>query len=105
MSLDSHRSKLPRSSFNENRPSFEAAPLEEDGLEEINLNDEPKPKKRSIFARFGDNDNANGDARPTSSHHGFHFTGRRRGQSGSQGSELKPMTNQYNNVPIISVDS
>lgn len=105
MSLDSHRNKLPRSSLNENRPSFESTPLEEDGLEEINLNDDPKPKKRSIFARFGDDSNSNSENRPTSGHYSFHFSSRRRGNSHSQGSEMKPMTNQYNNIPRVVVDS
>ena len=67
----------------------------------MGLNDERKepPKKKSIFARFGDNAESptTGDApRPTSSHRGFHLPGRKRGQSG-QGSELgnieRPMTN------------
>lgn len=77
------------------------APTDEEGFEEVGLNDEKKdlPKKKSIFARFGDNTEptTSGDApRPTSSHRGFHLPGRKRGQSG-QGAELgnidKPILN------------
>lgn len=68
-------------------------PTSEEAFEDVGLDDEAKhqpPKKRGIFARFGDNaDAANpGDApRPSSSHRGFHLPGRKRGQSG-QGAEL-----------------
>lgn len=41
------------------------------------------------MSRFTD-DQDGPDARPTSSHHGFHFSGRKRGQSG-QGAELGDM--------------
>ena len=65
---------------------------DEDGFEDVGLNDEAKqpPKRRSIFARFGDNSEnpSTGDnARPGSSHRGFHLPGRKRGQSGT-GAEL-----------------
>lgn len=68
------------------------APTDEEAFEDVGLNDEKKepPKKKSIFARFGDNAEqpTTGDApRPTSSHRGFHLPGRKRGQSG-QGAEL-----------------
>ncbi len=68
------------------------APTDEEGFEDVGLNDEKKepPKKKSIFSRFGDNTEtpATGDApRPNSSHRGFHLPGRKRGQSG-QGAEL-----------------
>lgn len=67
-------------------------PTDEEGFEDVGLNDEKKepPKRKSIFARFGDNNDppASGDApRPSSSHRGFHLPGRKRGQSG-QGAEL-----------------
>lgn len=79
----------------------------EEGFEDVGLNDEPKPqKKRGIFSRFGDSDNKDStqDERPSSSHHHFTFTGRKRAQSG-QGSELKSMGNpgpqkQATEVPV-----
>lgn len=91
-SLDSRLQRQP--GLNENGTS-EPEPrksAEEEGFEDVGLNDEAKqpPKKRGIFARFGDNvDNqTTGDsARPSSSHRGFHLPGRKRGQSG-QGAEL-----------------
>lgn len=65
---------------------------EHERFEDVGLNDEGNqpPKKKSIFARFGDNyePTMSGDApRPSSSHRGFHLPGRKRGQSG-QGAEL-----------------
>ena len=75
---------------------------DEDAFEDVGLNDEAKQnhhnnnKKRGLFARFGENNNAQstevtGDAaRPGSSHRGFHIPGRKRGQSG-QGAELGTM--------------
>ena len=68
-------------------------PTDEEAFEDVGLDDETKqqpPKKRSIFARFGDNAETavSGDgSRPSSSHRGFHLPGRKRGQSG-QGAEL-----------------
>lgn len=58
----------------------------------MGLNDEvkPPPKRKGIFARFGDNSENSGASdttRPSSSHRGFHLPGRKRGQSG-QGAEL-----------------
>ncbi|KAJ6036310.1 hypothetical protein N7540_000589 [Penicillium herquei] len=65
--------------------------MEEEMFEEVGLNDEIKPKKKSIFARFGD---SSGDAAPSgtksSTSFGFHIPGRKRGQSGG-GSELGSM--------------
>ena len=97
----------PRSVLNSGQ--FERpGPTDEEGFEDVGLNggsnrdpvdeiggpqsEEIKqhPKRKSIFARFGDNTEppASGDApRPTSSHRGFHLPGRKRGQSG-QGAEL-----------------
>ncbi|KAI4287345.1 MAG: hypothetical protein L6R35_003395 [Caloplaca aegaea] len=89
-SLDSRMTGPTRSSIKDlERPQ----PTSEEAFEDVGLDDEAKhqpPKKRGIFARFGDNaDAANpGDApRPSSSHRGFHLPGRKRGQSG-QGAEL-----------------
>ena len=70
-------------------------PTEEETFEDVGLNDETKqvPKKRGIFARFGDNSesSAPGDnSRPSSSHRGFHLPGRKRAPSG-QGAELGNM--------------
>ncbi|KAF2428842.1 hypothetical protein EJ08DRAFT_735413 [Tothia fuscella] len=92
-SLDSRRGLQPlplRSSFQGSRIDRPYAPVEE-GFEEVGLHDEVKPKKRGLFARFGDSADSSvpssPDARPTSSHLNF-FTGRKRGQSG-QGAELR----------------
>ncbi|KAL8715263.1 MAG: hypothetical protein Q9220_001221 [cf. Caloplaca sp. 1 TL-2023] len=89
-SLDLRTSKPPRSSIkNLERPQ----PTDEEAFEDVGLNDEAKqqpPKKKGIFARFGDNSDTippNDGSRPTSSHRGFHLPGRKRGQSG-QGAEL-----------------
>ena len=67
-------------------------PTDEETFEDVGLNDEKKepPKKKSIFARFGDNNEqptSSDPPRPSSSHRGFHLPGRKRGQSG-QGAEL-----------------
>ncbi|KAH0365257.1 hypothetical protein KCU65_g6244, partial [Aureobasidium melanogenum] len=91
-SLDSsyHR-QPPRSSLALNRP----LPTADEGFEDVGL-DDPKPKKRGFLSRLTDSNDDGPDARPTSSHHGFHFgSGRKRGQSG-QGAELKPMTDKSN---------
>ena len=90
-SLDSklnHPSRSAAKSDHFERP----APTDEEGFEDVGLNDERKeaPKRKGIFSRFGDSSEpqTNGDApRPTSSHRGFHLPGRKRGQSG-QGAEL-----------------
>ncbi|KAG9633675.1 hypothetical protein KCV04_g8930, partial [Aureobasidium melanogenum] len=91
-SLDSsyHR-QPPRSSLALNRP----LPTADEGFEDVGL-DDPKPKKRGFLSRLTDSTDDGPDARPTSSHHGFHFgSGRKRGQSG-QGAELKPMSDKSN---------
>ncbi|KAJ5152035.1 hypothetical protein N7492_010330 [Penicillium capsulatum] len=64
--------------------------MEEETFEDVGLQDEAKPKKKGIFARFGD---SSGDAQSTnkpSPTFGFHIPGRKRGQSGG-GSELSAM--------------
>lgn len=67
--------------------------MEEEAFEDVGLADEDvKPKKRGLFARFGDNSSentSNNNSRPSSSHLGFRLPGRKRGQSG-QGAELSP---------------
>ncbi|KAF2496369.1 hypothetical protein BU16DRAFT_526866 [Lophium mytilinum] len=103
-SLDSRRNQyIPRSSFQDRRIDCPDATAEE-GFEEVGLNDEPKPvKKRGLFARFGDNSDATvntSNERPASSHHSFHFTGRKRGQSG-QGAELRSMGDK---LPSVRTD-
>lgn len=63
---------------------------DEEGFEEVGLNDDVKPKRRSIFSRFDhsvDSPTNEDTSRPGSSHRGFHIPGRKRGTSG-QGSEL-----------------
>ncbi|GAB7348544.1 hypothetical protein MBLNU459_g6937t1 [Dothideomycetes sp. NU459] len=81
-SLDSRFVSAPRHSSSFTRP----LPPPSEDFEDVGLNDDPKPKKRGFLSRFTD-DQDSPDARPTSSHHGFHFSGRKRGQSG-QGAEL-----------------
>jgi hypothetical protein len=64
--------------------------MEEETFEEVGLADEDiKPKKKGLFARFGDNssDSTANNNRPPSNHLGFRLPGRKRAQSG-QGSEL-----------------
>ncbi|KAL8839087.1 MAG: hypothetical protein Q9170_001869 [Blastenia crenularia] len=89
-SLDSRMGSCTRSSIKDmERPQ----PTSEEAFEDVGLDDEAKqqpPKKKSIFARFGDNaeTTTSGEgSRPSSSHRGFHLPGRKRGQSG-QGAEL-----------------
>jgi hypothetical protein len=98
-SLDVRRSRAaPRSSLQHERRSEQLSRnTAEEGFEDVGLNDEPKPqKKRGLFARFGDDSKpAESEERPSSSHLHFGFTGRKRGQSGSQGSELKSMPKQH----------
>ena len=82
----------PRSAVN-GSGTFESSKTSDDeGFEEVGLSDEAKqpPKKRGIFARFGENSDSQGTGevgRPSSSHGRFHLPGRKRGQSG-QGAEL-----------------
>lgn len=88
-SLDARVKSPARSAL---RPSSQLERPEEERFEDVGLNDESKvpPKKKSIFARFGDNSEGptNSDnSRPSSSHRGFHLPGRKRGHSG-QGAEL-----------------
>jgi len=67
--------------------------MAEEGFEEVGLNDEVKPKKRSLFG-FGhnSNDEPNDANRPSSSHHNISsfIPGRKRGDSG-RGAELRSM--------------
>ncbi|KAL8809685.1 MAG: hypothetical protein Q9200_003201 [Gallowayella weberi] len=100
-SFDARMARPPRSSIKDlPRPQ----PTDEETFEDVGLSDEAKqqpPKKRGIFARFGDNSDitASGDgSRPNSSHRGFHLPGRKRGQSG-QGAELGNMDRPQ--APII----
>jgi hypothetical protein len=86
----------------------EAAAPTEEGFEDVGLNDEPKPtapKKKGLFARFGDSHHADGapqEERSGSSHLHFNFTGRKRAQSG-QGSELKSMQKPATTQPTTEV--
>jgi hypothetical protein len=111
-SLDVRRSRAPpRSSMQETRPrpEFASEATAEEGFEDVGLQDEPKPvKKRGLFARFGDNNDAEGakEERPASSHH-FGFTGRKRAQSKGEGSEMKsmPKPGTPQPTPEISVEA
>jgi len=88
-SLDSRMTS--RSTINES--AFEQPQgMDEKRFEDVGLGDDDvKPKKRSIFARFGDisseTPTSSSGGRPSSSHLGFRIPGRKRGHSG-QGSEL-----------------
>lgn len=80
--------RLPRSSVNGS--TFEKPQsTEEEGFEDVGLQDESKPKKKSFLSRFGesasDTHSSTGDT--GKSHFGLHLPGRKRGQSG-QGAEL-----------------
>ena len=63
--------------------------MEEEQFEEVGLDDEEvKPKRKSIFSRFGDFTNDSQTSGTTkSSSLGFHIPGRKRGPS-TVGSEL-----------------
>jgi hypothetical protein len=84
------------------RPSESADRVPEEGFEDVGLNDEPKPqpKKRGIFARFGDS-SADGKSEEKASGHHFSLTGRKRAESG-QGAELKSMSRPSLDVPVDS---
>ncbi|KAI9761400.1 MAG: hypothetical protein M4579_001050 [Chaenotheca gracillima] len=110
-SLDSRRSQLSQPNPRSNR-SFESQPsMEEEQFEDVGLNDDTKPKKRSIFSRFGDSSetpaataNPNVPTNPGAGHRGFHFTGRKRGASG-QGAELGSIDRpQSSGAPEVKVD-
>ena len=81
----------PRSAVNGTGRFERPHATDEEGFEEVGLNDETKPKKRGLFSRFGDlvdsPNSVDDSSRPTSSHRGFHIPGRKRGQSGV-GAEL-----------------
>ncbi|KAI9886437.1 MAG: Mitochondrial ATPase complex subunit atp10 [Watsoniomyces obsoletus] len=84
---------------------------EEPAFEDVGLNDEAKPKRRGLFSRFGDSGEAHTSSAPAGvpanqhHHHGFSFTGRRRGHSG-QGAELgsiaRPPSSSKTEVPVSS---
>lgn len=93
-SLDSRSPRKSRSTITGKFDQPQTNSLDEETFEDVGLNDEVKPKKRSLFARFaGDNnESSNQEERPTSSHGRFHLPGRKRGQSG-QGAELGSIPN------------
>ncbi|KAI9684795.1 MAG: hypothetical protein M1829_000170 [Trizodia sp. TS-e1964] len=87
-SLDSRTYRFPRSAIDK-RTFDRQIPTTEEAFEDVGLNDDTKPKRRGLFARFGDSSEVSSPAEsaPAASRHGFHITGRKRGQSG-QGAEL-----------------
>ncbi|KAJ5587683.1 uncharacterized protein N7459_003448 [Penicillium hispanicum] len=90
-SLDSRFSRITSPALRST--SFEKPDaMEEETFEDVGLNDEAKPKKKGLFARFGDSSNDAQPSGPKSStpSFGFHIPGRKRGQSGG-GSELSAM--------------
>ncbi|KAJ5091860.1 hypothetical protein NUU61_006730 [Penicillium alfredii] len=92
-SLDSRVSRIASSSAAQSNSVERFDSMKEEPFEDVGLHEEVKPKKKGIFARFGD---SSGDAQQASgaksstSSFGFHIPGRRRGQSGG-GSELGAM--------------
>ncbi|KAK5378704.1 hypothetical protein LTR11_004399 [Exophiala xenobiotica] len=97
-SLDSRGpSRFPtRSTFSST--TFEAPTKEEEGFEDVKLNEEVKPqqpKKKSFLSRFGDSSGENLTTKEEGKHH-FHIPGRKRGQSGT-GSELKDIPRPQSN--------
>ncbi|CUS08343.1 unnamed protein product [Tuber aestivum] len=73
VSFDS-RPLAPRTSLDVRSPRLpivakNVEPVEEDKFEDIKLNDDARPKKRSIFSRFGA-DHSSPDAVPASTSHG-----------------------------------
>ncbi len=81
--------RLPRSSVNGSTFDRPQSTEEEEGFEEVGLQDEPKPKKKGFLSRFGEStsDTHNTTSDTNKSHFGLHLPGRKRGQSG-QGAEL-----------------
>ncbi|MCJ1359620.1 MAG: hypothetical protein MMC33_009622 [Icmadophila ericetorum] len=105
-SLDSRSPRTPRSAISSARKFEKPQPTDEEGFEDVGLNDETKPKKRGLFSRFGDlTESATPEdtSRPTSSHRTFHLPGhlpgRKRGQSG-QGAELGNI--DQDNKPVVA---
>jgi len=73
VSFDS-RPLVPRTSLDIRSPRLpivakNVEPVEEDKFEEIKLNDDARPKKRSIFSRFG-TDHSSSDAALAPASHG-----------------------------------
>jgi len=73
VSFDS-RPLVPRTSLDVRSPRLpivakNVEPVEEDKFEEIKLNDDARPKKRSIFSRFG-TDHSSSDAALAPASHG-----------------------------------
>ena len=86
-SLDSARlPRLPRTAISDRRFEREP-PTEEEGFEDVGLNDDGAKhvKKKGFFSRFGDGADSTGQASTGSR---FHIGGRKRGQSGT-GEELE----------------
>jgi hypothetical protein len=108
-SLDSsiRSPRTPRSAINGSGRFERPQPTDEEMFEDVGLNDDFKPKRRSLFARFGDlaePPTPEETSRPPSSHRGFHLPGRKRGQSG-QGSELGSIPKpEAAPKPILSSD-
>ena len=87
-SLDSRFSRVASPAMRSS--SFEKPDsTEEENFEDVGLQDEAKPKKKGIFARFGDSSDAQPGNKSATSF-GFHIPGRKRGQSGGA-SELSAM--------------
>ncbi|KAL2003568.1 hypothetical protein VTN02DRAFT_3351 [Thermoascus thermophilus] len=94
-SLDSRFSRMTSRSAVNGSSFSQPQSMEEEHFEDVGLGDEVKPKKKSIFSRFGDSSSdassSAGSSWPSSSHLGFRIPGRKRAQSGTQGGELSNM--------------
>lgn len=90
---------MSRARVSESRLGGEPS-VEDDGFEDVGLNDEVKPKRRSLFSMFGDASDSNASSASSggSHHHGFSFTGRKRAHSG-QGAELHPIAEPARSGP------
>ncbi|EXJ85905.1 hypothetical protein A1O1_06274 [Capronia coronata CBS 617.96] len=88
-SLDSRPSTRFPTRSTLNSTTFEKPTAEEEGFEDVKLNEEPKqqPKKKSFLSRFGDSSSDAAPVKEDGKHHFHLLPGRRRGQSGT-GSEL-----------------
>ncbi|KAL4924351.1 uncharacterized protein BDV17DRAFT_274671 [Aspergillus undulatus] len=102
-SLDSRFSRLPSTTSTSTfgHRSFDREPagtMEEDGFEDVGLNDddESKPKKKGIFSRLGDfgsdaPSGGSGSSSKSSSYLGFYLPGRKKSAQAPPASEMRAM--------------
>ncbi|KAI9928797.1 hypothetical protein ASPWEDRAFT_36585 [Aspergillus wentii DTO 134E9] len=102
-SLDSRFSHLTSASSQRLNGFEKPRAMEDEHFEEVGLDDDVKPKKKGIFARFSDFSNDNQSPKTPSSHLGFHIPGRKRTQSGV-GSEMGSLKPPISTVTRADVD-